>query len=63
MKFPFLPVALALVIPLTACNTKNIVNAANLQSPVPKSSPSPETTVASVIKDWYNYKAKDGSYS
>ena len=63
MKFPFLALAVALVVPLTACNTKNIVNAANLQSPVPQSSPSPETTLASVTKDWYNYTAKDSSYS
>jgi hypothetical protein len=34
-----------------------------VQLPQTKYSPLPETATASVTKDWYNYTAKDGSYT
>lgn len=63
MKSLFVSVAFALVVPLAACTSNNSAPSASVQSPTTQSSPAPETTTASVTKDWYNYTAKDGSYS
>jgi hypothetical protein len=63
MKLPFISVALALVVPLAICTSKNMVDVANAQLPVSQSSPAPATTAASLATNWYQYTAKDGSYS
>ncbi len=59
-KLLFVPVALALVAPLSLCAT-NLTFRANAQ--VPATTSSTLSPVAVLTKDWYHYKASDGSYS
>lgn len=63
MKLLFLSVACAFVVPLAACTRNSQNSAAAIQSPTIQASPSPKTTPVSVTKNWYNYTAKDGSYT
>jgi hypothetical protein len=63
MKLLFISVTLALVAPLAACTSNNSVASNTIQSPTTQSSPAPKITPASTTQDWYNYTAKDGSYS
>jgi hypothetical protein len=59
-KLLFVPVALALVAPLSLCAT-NLTSRANAQAPTMVSSTS--EPIALLTKDWYHYTAKDSSYS
>jgi hypothetical protein len=59
-KLLFVPVALALVAPLSLY-TNNLTSRANAQAPTTTSSTL--SPVALLTKDWYHYTAKDGSYS
>jgi hypothetical protein len=59
-KLLFVPVALALVAPLSLCAT-NLTSRANAQAPTMVSSTS--EPIALLTKDWYHYTALDGSYS
>lgn len=59
-KLLFVPVALALVAPLSLY-TNNLTDTANAQVPTMVSSTS--EPVALLTKDWYRYTASDGSYS
>jgi hypothetical protein len=59
-KLLFVPVALALVAPLSLY-TNNLTSRANAQ--VPATTSSTLSPVAVLTKDWHHYTAKDGSYS
>lgn len=59
-KLLFVPVALALVAPLSLY-TNNLTSRANAQ--VPTTTSSTLSPVALLTKDWYHYTAKDNSYS
>lgn len=63
MKLLFFSVTLALVAPLAACTSNTPGLSAAIQAPTTQSSPSPRATPVSVTQNWYNYTAKDGSYT
>lgn len=59
-KLLFVPLALALIAPLSVCAT-NLTDRAAAQTPTTSSDTLPAFT--DLTKDWYRYKAKDGSYT
>jgi hypothetical protein len=67
-KFLFIPVAFALVAPLAICtNNQSATASALVPTATDSSAPTPlstsKTTVAALTKDWYQYRATNGSYS
>lgn len=63
MKLLFFSLTLALVAPLAACTSNTLVAEKTNQSPTTQASAAPKSTPVSITQDWYNYTAKDGSYT
>lgn len=63
MKSLFFSVTLALVAPLAACTSNTPVASNITQSPIIQATSVSKITKVSLTQDWYNYTAKDGTYT
>ena len=64
MKYRFLAVIFALLIPLAIGSSGNAAEgSSDIQEPTVESAPEVESDLSSLSNDWYTYTAKDGSYT